>query len=283
MIYVKSGNAKYFYYLFAILLSLVIANISVAGDSSTLHRFKPGDVLSSDVINEILNKIDNVTYGFKESDDLVGTWECKTVSSHSNCIGSGLYTDHESGLYAYLIQDITFAENPDHTYSYSTSKAHMFDCVLADWNLPATEGYAVVEGTLILGDPLSTVTHLLNMRKISNSKIILDVVNSLPRSHMVICEKKNLPPDIPTDLDFNLSENIVTLSWTDASNNETGFKILRKDFLDDEYREIGNVNQNTTTYTHTVEPNGAYWYRVKATNGYGESLGSNVVKVTINQ
>ena len=43
---------------------------------------------------------------------------------------------------------------------------------------------------------------------------------------------------------------------------------------------IGNANQNTSTYNDTVPSSGSYWYRVKATNAYGDSLESNVVKVT---
>ena len=58
---------------------------------------------------------------------------------------------------------------------------------------------------------------------------------------------------------------------------------MRKDFLDDEYHEIGNTNQNISTYTDSVPTFGDYWYRVKATNESGDSLGSNVVKVTVTQ
>ena len=56
---------------------------------------------------------------------------------------------------------------------------------------------------------------------------------------------------------------------------------MRKDFLDDEYREIGNTNQNFTSYADIVPKSGDYWYGVKATNANGDSLGSNVVKMTI--
>jgi hypothetical protein len=164
-----------FYFIFAILFISIIAQTAEAGESFTWRRYK------------------KETRSFKNPSDLVGTWKCKTVSSHYYCIDSGLYEVHESGLYAYLVQDVVFYENPDGTYSYSTSKAHMFDCVRDNWDLPATADYTIVEDTLILGDPIRPVwPHFTNLRKISAKKFILDVINSLPKAHMVICKRKKI-------------------------------------------------------------------------------------------
>jgi len=173
--FIKGRKRANFYCILAILFISIVTQIVEAGESSILRRFKKG------------------THGFNNPSDLVGTWECKTVSSHSYCIDSGLYEVHESGLYAYLVQDVVFYGNQDGTYSYSTSMAHMFDCVRDNWDLPATADYTIVEGTLILGDPIRPVwPHFTNLRKISAKKFILDVINSLPKSHMVICKRKKI-------------------------------------------------------------------------------------------
>ena len=72
-----------------------------------------------------------------------------------------------------------------------------------------------------------------------------------------------------------------TLSWTDNSDDETGFKVMRRDSLEGEYSEKTTTGADTTSYDDTVSGAGKYWYRVKATNDNGDSLGSNVIKVTI--
>ena len=99
----------------------------------------------------------------------------------------------------------------------------------------------------------------------------------------LICNTENLPPAIPTDLIATTSGLSVILSWTDAGNDETGFKIMRKDDLTGEYMEIVTTDADITNYADTVPTVGTYWYRVKTTNDNGDSLGSNVVKVTVSE
>ena len=56
---------------------------------------------------------------------------------------------------------------------------------------------------------------------------------------------------------------------------------MRRDSLEGEYNELTTTAADTTSYDDTVSEAGDYWYRVKATNNNGDSLGSNVVKVTV--
>jgi subtilisin family serine protease len=90
-------------------------------------------------------------------------------------------------------------------------------------------------------------------------------------------------PEAPTNLVARLSGNTVTLTWTDNSAIERGFKVFRR---------VGTGNQlgpwllrkridvpNTTTFQDTITAPGRYRYYVKAFNAEGESTPSNTVIV----
>jgi hypothetical protein len=72
----------------------------------------------------------------------------------------------------------------------------------------------------------------------------------------------------------------VSLSWTDNSNNEDGFKIERA-LGSGAFSQVATVATNTTSYTSTgLTANTAYRFRVRANNGTTNSSYSNVLSVT---
>ena len=74
----------------------------------------------------------------------------------------------------------------------------------------------------------------------------------------------------------SLLSNQVSLSWTDNSNNETGFKIQRKQGATGTYATIATPGPNVTTYNDSTVTDGTlYYYRVSATNATGDSAFSN--------
>jgi hypothetical protein len=74
----------------------------------------------------------------------------------------------------------------------------------------------------------------------------------------------------------------VNLSWTDASNNETGFLIQR---ADNAGFSLGVVNatvaSNVTTFAQTVSPGRTYYYRVLAFSDAHQSAWSNTATVIV--
>lgn len=83
-------------------------------------------------------------------------------------------------------------------------------------------------------------------------------------------------PDAPSNLIATaVSNNRIDLSWTDNSNNETGFKIERRT-ESGTYIEIATVGANVTTYSDTgLSESTRYYYRVRAYNSAGYSNYSN--------
>ena len=88
-------------------------------------------------------------------------------------------------------------------------------------------------------------------------------------------------PSAPTNLIATATAyNRVELSWTDTSNNETGFKIQRRT-VGTAFSNIRTLGANVTTYSNTsLSAATTYYYRVYAYNSLGQSDFSNEVQVT---
>ncbi|HTI89861.1 MAG TPA: LamG-like jellyroll fold domain-containing protein [Puia sp.] len=69
------------------------------------------------------------------------------------------------------------------------------------------------------------------------------------------------------------SYNNINLSWTDNSNNETGFEIWRSLNGLTGFTSVATVPANTTTFSDSAALNASttYYYRVRAIGQYGES------------
>ena len=89
-------------------------------------------------------------------------------------------------------------------------------------------------------------------------------------------------PAAPTNLTASAAScSEVALSWTDNSDNEEHFVVERKE-ENGSYSTLATLNPDTTEYTDsTVEGGKTYYYRVKATNGTGNSGYSNEVNVSV--
>jgi photosystem II stability/assembly factor-like uncharacterized protein len=76
------------------------------------------------------------------------------------------------------------------------------------------------------------------------------------------------------------SANRIDLTWTDSSNNEEGFKILRKNGTLD-YVIIANLAANTTKYSDTgLSADETYSYKIYAFSANNSSVNSNAIEVT---
>jgi len=74
-----------------------------------------------------------------------------------------------------------------------------------------------------------------------------------------------------------ISRTQINLSWTDNSDNETGFRVERcRNAGCTNFAQIAQIGSNTTTFADTgVNKNTTYNYRVRAFNAVGNSAYSN--------
>ncbi|HAS41564.1 MAG TPA: hypothetical protein DCS93_13875 [Microscillaceae bacterium] len=107
---------------------------------------------------------------------------------------------------------------------------------------------------------------------------------SLTVSITFVNQTSTIPPVAPTNALANLNTNQVNVSWDDNSNNETNFVIETTIDGGTTWAIAATLGANTTSWTD-VDPGNQVTraYRVKATNGVGESsyATSNALTISI--
>ncbi len=110
----------------------------------------------------------------------------------------------------------------------------------------------------------ATVAGMTSRTQIPNSAFTEDI--TVPVSAL---------PNAPTNLNATAaSYERINLSWTDNSNNETGFEVLRSVNEFGPFLPIGITDANVTTFADTIniEASTTYWYRVRSVNNSGGSV-----------
>jgi titin len=85
----------------------------------------------------------------------------------------------------------------------------------------------------------------------------------------VVVDKIPLTPAAPAHLSGEgVSATQITLTWSDRSDNETGFGIERAPESGSAWQALAGVGADTTRFSDNgLQPNTAYRYRVRALNG----------------
>jgi hypothetical protein len=92
-------------------------------------------------------------------------------------------------------------------------------------------------------------------------------------------------PNAPSGLGYSYSVFSTYLSigfsWVDNSNDETGFRIEKKQGVNGTYSVVATASANVTSYGGITIPRdgNTYYFRVKAYNANGESSSSNEVSI----
>ena len=94
---------------------------------------------------------------------------------------------------------------------------------------------------------------------------------------------KTVTLDAPTAVFATVaSASQINLSWTDNTAYETGYFVERATSSGGQYKQVGSLGANVTTYSDTrLSDNTTYYYRVKAFDGTNYSAYSEVINQTI--
>lgn len=265
----------------------------MGADFETPHEFKAGDTISAEMMNELFQVIERSLKELTMA-NLVGSWSCTSVADgDASCnqdifaFGQPSFTGWSKGsdnLYWYINSLITFSDDGDGTFSYTTSKPNSIRC--NDAAAGISRPVNTTQGIIILQGNFSPLNLKYSIRQISPTKFVISRPSaSSVNAISITCNKLNLAPKPPLSLTYELpSDNTsssITLTWTDTQTEAvTGYKVNRKTVVTDNFMTVSTITDNTTrTYADTnVSDNGSYWYRVLAYNSNGEGVPSKVVK-----
>jgi len=251
-----------------------------ADDYKTAQRFNAGDVVSADVLNDILDRIE-LTLKSITAADFVGTWDLTQTTCAGGTLGncSGLtptgYSPSEDGLYKQRTDTVSFIDDGDGTYSLQTTNYCAFVRSGAG-DSSCDLKYAVVDRRFIFQNSGDAA---YSMQRISDTRIVLSTMASGSASYNIIrLDKKALPPAAPTSLAATVSSGSIALIWTAGDATEDSYDVQRKSSATGTYTSIGLPPTESYTDTTGVAAT-TYWYRVFAKNTNGTSIGSNVISV----
>ncbi len=131
---------------------------------------------------------------------------------------------------------------------------------------------------------VNVINNLVNTASASVLSFGVDMNNEL----YILCSNGKIyefqpAVDAPTDLMAGSGgSGTVDLNWIDNSDNESGFRIQRKDSTDI-FSDVGTVGAGITTFTDNVSNIATYTYRVIAYNDTAVSNYSNEAEIMVTQ
>jgi hypothetical protein len=237
-------------------------------------QFSEGDVISANVINSLLSRLNNIQKGITSAAELNGAWNCDTYDTSNVYSGGGLC--EADGLLFKHSGEITF-NSSDLTY---LNPNNMFHCGAEVGPHDFNSGpYDVRSGYLVAKSSSDEMIRMWEITKLSPLRFKLQIVGG--SANFSVCTKKLAPPAPVNGFAATVTDTSVELTWVDQSSDETGFKIQRKETVNGSWFDVSTVSQNVIDYYDSELAMGTYWYRVFSTNTTGDSMSSSEVQVTI--
>ena len=269
----------------------MLSGATFAADYKSAQRLAAGDVISADVFNDILDRIE-LTLKEITPNEMVGSWsvQWKTCvnGGPGNCSGLDVGTgwgDSVDNLYKSRTDTWVVESDGDGTYSVSMQKCFAGAVSGTYFNDACSARLAVDSGILLLGtltgagvtlDPQHS--SMYNIKRVSDSRFSVWRLNSGSNSFVSFTlDRLAQPPEAPSSLAATLDSGSVALTWIENDENVTSYSIRSKDDALDDFTELNT--SSTASFTDVLEAGASRWYRVFAINADGTSIGSNVIKV----
>ena len=254
---------------------------SYADDLKVADDFKSGDLVSADTFNQIFDTIEKINRTVVDS-DLVGVWSCDAMTTRNT-------TGWTSKSLFYILENSqvnltasSSATSLESAYTISTSSPSPFKRTLAS----AFSGtYILHNNKLFTKQADESEARIWDVNIISSTRFELTFLEtsaqSFPTNYasFITCDSAEAVPASPTAPSATNNKTGINLAWTDASSDETGFKVYRKLSTETEAKVIATQTAVTYSDTDLAEGQTAY-YHVIAYNDNGDSAKSKTVSGT---
>jgi len=252
-----------------------ISFYALADDYETPHRFKPGDVISADVLNEIFDYIESSKKTVTAA-DLVGQWKCTKYRAYWDTDNTRLPPGYKwsTDKLTISLDGLTFnvTANSSGGFRWNSPMRNLISSIpSADYGMKNGMYYDECPGSGIIesvnGDVAiysnscfsdgSPEHCILDFQRISKTRIKM-----VPFSNMVTrftCDLQDPPPKSPEITSYTASGPAIAITWKSNSNDVTFFRILRKDDLNGTYSTIGTAGASTTGFFDVASQAGTYW------------------------
>jgi len=213
----------------------------------------------------------------------VGVWSCSAVHISSSLDATGW--TQKGFLYELTGAQVNFTASSASTslesaYSFTTSNPSPF--YRRGTNTSETGTYILYKGMLLMkGVGSTTNIEPYKVEIVSNTRVIFTPLGdggNNPES--IVCDSATAVPAAPTSPTVTNNKTSLNLAWTDASSDETGFKVYRKLSTESEAKLVATQTAATYSDTDLTEGQIAY-YHVTAYNDNGESAKSKAVSATL--
>ena len=274
-----------------LVICFMLSSATFAADYKSAQRLAAGDVISADVFNDILERIE-LTLKEITPDEMVGSWsvQWKTCvnGGPGSCSGLDVGTgwgDSVDNLYKSRTDTWVVESDGDGTYSVSMQKCFTGAVSGTYFNDACSARLAVDSGILLLGTLTgggvtldSQHSSMYNIKRVSDSRFSVWRLNSASNSFVSFTlDRIAQPPEAPSSLSAAFDSGSVSLSWTENDSNVTSFSIRSKDDALDDFTELNT--SSIASFTDVLPAGTSRWYRVFAINADGTSIGSNVIRV----
>ena len=275
----KSASSKY------LLLCLFFSFTLNADDYVWGEEFREGDIISATTFNQIFNTLQKLNRTPIDA-DLTGTWVCDAVHSESGNDTTGwslkgfLLTLNGALL---TMTASSGSSSLDQSYTFSTSNPSPF--ARFGTNAASSGTYVLFKDMLFMRGIMSSETiSKYQVNLISDDRFILvPLSNQSELTDLIMCDSATAVPATPTLVTTSTSGSIVTISWTDKSDNEIGFKVYRRISSENLEKEIASGISTSPYLDSGLTEGQTAYYSVTAYNDYGESLKSKVVIGTLDE
>jgi|GEM_PF-1894845 len=241
--------------------------------------FNEGDLLSANVLNILLGRVNDVQNGFTSEEALLGIWSCTTYALDTGSGGCSGGSSTPKGLLTQRTQNITFSQTGN-VFSWSST----FAPGTCESDVSKTSANFELLGGTKIASIGAVYKSINNINKVSPTKFVWDINGGISgggTTAYVVCTMNNQPPDPVNNLKATASGTTTNLTWVDQSADETGFKIQRRLMSAETFGNVTTVATNVISYSDVGLTAGTYVYRVLATNANGDSISSSEVSVVV--